>query len=151
MSRRSLKMCAIFLQREVWAKRVSWRWGPSLVMTTNEGGHLVGGGPPAGFPDRTCPTVGGASMARGVDGAVSKGKAKISSMNRLNCVTDLLTHRNTGCLLSLYTSCSSNCLLSQSLLSTTDCETWLEVETWFETRPEPPEGWDTVWAETWNK
>ena len=79
---------------------------------------------------------------------LSKGKAKISSVNRLNCVTDLLTRRNTRYLLSLYTSCSSNCLSSQSLLRITDCETWLEVKIWFETQFE---GWDTAWAKTWNK
>ena len=39
---------------------------------------------------------------------------------------------NTGCLLALYTSYSFSCVIARM----TDCETWLEVKTRFETRCE---------------
>ena len=49
-------------------------------MATNEGGQLeVRGGPPVVFPDGTCPTVGGASMARDTDGAVQEKMGSESS------------------------------------------------------------------------
>lgn len=74
-------MCAVFLQREGGAKRTLWRGGPSSVRATDEGGKLeFGGGPPAVFPDGTCPTVRGASMAQVVDGAVQE-KTGSESMN----------------------------------------------------------------------
>lgn len=74
-------MCSVFLQREDWAKQIPWRGGPSSVMATNEGGQLeVGGGSPTVFPGGTCPIVGEASVARGVDGAVQE-KTRSKSSN----------------------------------------------------------------------
>ncbi len=73
-------MCSAFLQREGGAKRTPWRGGPSSAMATNEGGQLEArGGPPFVFPDGMCPTVGGASMARGADGAVQEKTGSESS------------------------------------------------------------------------
>ena len=74
-------MCAAFLQCEGGAKRTSGRGGPSSVMATDEGGQFeFGGGPPAVFPNVTGPTAGGASMARGVDGAAQE-KTDSESIN----------------------------------------------------------------------
>ena len=57
---------------------------------------------------------------------MSKSQAKISSMNKLNCVSDLMSDFNTGCtVLSIYIFL----LTSQLLSSMIDSETWLEVET----------------------
>ena len=68
-------------------------------------------------------------------------------MSKLNCLTGLATRQNTGCLLSLHKSYSSN-----------PCHTWLiprrglksrhdsRPNVKIETRLEPLEGWDTVWA-----
>lgn len=73
-------MCSLFLLDEGGAKRTPWREGPSSVMATNEGGQLeVRGGSPVVFPDSTCPTVGGASMARGTDGAAQEKTGSESS------------------------------------------------------------------------
>ena len=70
---------------------------------------------------------------------LSKGLAKILSMNELNCVTDLITSVNTrSATSSLYTFYYSNYPVSQSLPYMHDSQTWLRVETLVQS-------WDTVW------
>ncbi len=73
-------MCSGFLQLEGGAKRTEWPGGPSSVKATSEGEQSEArGGPPCVFPDRTGPTVGGASMARGKDGAAQEKMGAESS------------------------------------------------------------------------
>ncbi len=58
---------------------------------------------------------------------LSKDQAKISSMNKLNCLSDLMSNfQNTGCsVLSIYILLLTLLLLSNMINS----ETWLELET----------------------
>ena len=77
MSRRSLKICAQHSysvkvgrseHRGAGGRARSWRRQLEAR-----------GDPPFVFPDGTCPTVGGASMARGADGAVQEKTGSESS------------------------------------------------------------------------
>lgn len=73
-------MCSSFLEREGGAKRTQWRGGPSSVKATYERGQLQArGGPPVVFPAPTWPTLEGASMARGTDGAAQEKMGSESS------------------------------------------------------------------------